>query len=338
MTKLNKLEQGQWWNKMWSVTTGCTPVSAGCQHCYANAFLKRFPAIHGPGDGPVHMHPERLDVPLKRKKPTVYFVSGMSDLLHEDVETVFLAHVADVMRRADWHTFIFLSKRPERWQEQQAEGTWRLADAFNLPNVWLGVTAENQAMADERIPLLLGTSAAHRFVSYEPALGPVDLTNIRTGPDQPMHGHPKVIWHPCGNALQKPKPTTPGYVSIVPPRWSGLDAVICGGESGPGARPMHPDWARNVRDQCAEAGVPFFFKQWGAWRPRGPADGDTRAPSNFVCSACGGRGEITNALINLHREHCDRGNVVAMIRVGKKAAGRVLDGQTHDNLPWLEAD
>jgi len=201
-----------------------------------------------PADEPfrVTLHPERLEEPLRWKKPQRVFVVSMGDLFHDDVPTKFVEDVFEVMSQCPQHTFLVLTKRPQDIQaklyEQIGTSARLLGCGDFLPNVWLGVTAENQAAADERIPLLLQTPAAKRFVSCEPLLGSVDLTRITMNVGTVGHG-------------------TIGIVDLL--AFRVLDFVICGGETGPGARPMHPDWARKLRDDCQAAKVPYFFKQWG---------------------------------------------------------------------------
>lgn len=220
-------EQGATWNPV----TGCSKVSQGCKNCYAEGIAKRFWGDRKFTD--VQCHPERLEQPLKRKKPTTYFVNSMSDLFHPDVPFEFIDMVFDVMEVSVQHTFQILTKRPKRMFEY-CEGYRNPG----FPNVWLGVSVEDQGTADERVPVLLECPAAVRFVSYEPALGPVDFSKI----PRPQHFHQQPL----------------GWDSWWPTQ---LHWIICGGESGPGARPLHPDWARGVRDQCQAAGVPFFMKQ-----------------------------------------------------------------------------
>lgn len=244
--------------KTWNPTTGCSKVSSGCKNCFAARMAKRLAGRCGypaaPHQFDVTLHPERLELPLHWKKPCKIFVDSMSDLFHEDVPTYFIAQVFAVMAIAKEHTFQILTKRPdwmpdtldevlsldvEQLQEQYcAERGWCPQD-FNwpLPNVWIGVSVEDQQTADERIPWLLKTPAAVRFVSVEPMLELVDLWKA----DYPAPGGGKQ-----------------GAVTSWP---GGLDWVICGGESGPGARLMHPDWARSLRDQCQAAGTAFFLKQ-----------------------------------------------------------------------------
>jgi protein gp37 len=189
--------------------------------------------------------------------------------------------------------------------------------AWPLPNLWLGVTAENQEQADKRIPILLQIPAAVRFVSVEPMLGPVDLTHLQ--PDDP----PVEI-----NALAG----THGVLRPHGGKNHKLDQVICGGESGPRARPMHPDWARSLRDQCVCAGVPFFFKQWGEWGPGSGFKYDKKTAAVSIC------GRVIPGNTNRKDFPDDtRGAWTYMRRVGKKAAGRELDGKTWDQRPEVKS-
>jgi protein gp37 len=226
-------------------------------------------------------------------RPRRIFVNSMSDLFHELVPDAWIDRIFAVMALCPQHTFQVLTKRPERMRDylcrrEESGPAWRRHAVWNamasideglgmpepqwpLPNVWLGVSVENQAAADERIPLLLKTPAAVRFVSAEPLLGAVDMTLAVDG--CPMRGRIEVgtydtlagsWWPALGNADAEYR----GRQEELP----HLDWVICGGESGPGARPMHPDWARSLRDQCKAASVPFFFKQWGEWARTGSVD------------------------------------------------------------------
>jgi protein gp37 len=232
----------------WNPITGCTKVSPGCAHCYAEKMAKRLKAMGRPeyqdavnGDGrwtgKITLVPERLDQPLRWRKPRMVFVNSMSDLFHEEVPDDFIIKVFARMTAFTEHTYQVLTKRPERMRDFVIQNAYGLA---NWPNIWLGTTVENQQTADERIPWLLQTPAAVRFLSCEPLLGPIDLELV--------------------NADVSP---------IDFARLHGLHWIIVGGESGSNARPMHPDWVRTLRDQAMVAGVPFFFKQWGAWQPVG---------------------------------------------------------------------
>lgn len=297
----------EWADKVWNPVVGCTPVSAGCANCYAKRIFERF--SNGKPFSQVQLHLNRLEYPFRWMKPSRVFVNSMSDLFHEDVPDEFIDHVFTVMALSWKQTFMVLTKRPERMKAYLVDrysnggfstseiikgrvsgkpGPYPMNSEFKwpLPNVWLGVTAENQRAADERIPLLLQTPAALRFVSVEPMLGPVDL------------------W--CAT-FDNPNGGKTGAVTS----WGGgLDWVICGGESGPGARSMHPNWARDLRDQCLAAEVPFFFKSWGEW-----------APIDFDQDVS--RSEISNG--------------VRLGRIGKKAAGRLLEGQEWNQFPEVKS-
>ena len=258
---------GEWWTKTWNPVTGCSPVSEGCRNCWAQRMARRLAGRCGypGGDGfAPTLHEDRLNEPLGRRKPEVYFSCGMGDLFHSDVPLEWIARVWAVMMGSQHHTYMILTKRPERAAEL-------LPRHLVLPNVWVGVSVEDQATADRRIPWLLRTPAAHRFVSYEPALGPIDLDqwiggnfslgrcDICSQPYEESYGaHSRRVNYPCPSCAEWRVST-----SFLP----ALDLVIAGGETGPGARPAHPDWFRSVRDQCAAAGVDFHFKQWGSHYP-----------------------------------------------------------------------
>src|SRR3990167_4822889 len=221
----------EWTDETWNPTTGCNKVSEGCKNCYAEVQHRRMMAMHPKKykrpflDG-AFADEASLENPLHFKKPTKFFVNSMSDLFHENISFTFIARVVRMMEDCPQHTFQVLTKRPERMLE-----FWNWFSKHALPpaeNVWLGVSCENQKAADERIPLLLQVPAAVRFLSCEPLFGEI---NIRK------------------------------YFTML----RTLHWFIAGGESGHHARPMHPDWARGLRDQCKAAGVPFFFKQWGEW-------------------------------------------------------------------------
>lgn len=233
----------EWTDATWNPVTGCAPISEGCANCYARRMARRLTGRCGypAGDGfsvAVH-HGARFTAPLRWRKPRRVFVCSMGDLFHDDVSSYEIAAVWDVMERCPQHKFQVLTKRPERMRrELSLEGGAFIPHV--TPNVWLGVTAENQARADERISILLQTPAAVRFVSVEPMLGPVDL-------------RPWLV--PLSMTADRRR-----HEQQIGGR---LDWVICGGETGPGARPMNPSWAMDLSAQCAAAGVPFFFKKWG---------------------------------------------------------------------------
>lgn len=312
----------QWTDYSWNPVTGCTPVSEGCRNCYARRIAHRLsqnPAVphRERYEGfRVSCWPERLEEPLRLRKPRRVFVSSMGDLFHEDVSDEFICRVFAVIALTPVkHKFLILTKRPHRMREfilglPQRDETFRLwvraGGEWPLSNLWLGVTAENQARADERIPILLQIPAAVRFVSCEPLLGPVDIYKYLDIYDPPT--------------LSNPDGYNPDKVL--------LDWVICGGETGPGARPMHPDWVRSLRDQCQAAGVPFFFKSWGEWacRPWSSDNGKKRE----LC--LGMDGTSVYAQVG-HMMGFRKPGEALMVRVGKKAAGRLLDGQIWDQRP-----
>jgi protein gp37 len=252
----------EWTGETWNPTTGCDKVSEGCRSCYALTLagrLKRMgqakyqrdgdPRTSGPGFG-LTLHPDALDIPLRRKKPTTWFVDSMSDLFHPMVPDEFICDVFTTMGRAGQHTFQVLTKRPQRMADLVGRICWHdvkyplgwwvepadmsMASAYlcgdegeePLPNVWLGTSIENDRYI-WRADHLRQTPAAVRFLSLEPLLGPVPSLNL-----------------------------------------DGIHWVITGGESGPNARPIEADWVRDIRDRCQEAGVAFFHKQWGGWTPK----------------------------------------------------------------------
>jgi protein gp37 len=192
--------------------------------------------------GHVKCLPHKLDEPLHWKKPRRVFVDSMSDLFHEDVPDEFIWDVLDIIEEASWHTFIVLTKRPERMYDVLSHPD--LVCEGMYPNLWLGVSVEDQKTADERIPWLLKTPAAVRVVSVEPMLGGINLDSYL---------YPKIIgWQSESGPYESP---------IYDPDYPRVDWVICGCESGPGARPFDIAWARDLKDQCVNAGVPFFYKQ-----------------------------------------------------------------------------
>ena len=220
----------EWTEATWNPVTGCTKVSPGCAHCYAETFAERFRGV--PGHPYEHgfdlqLRPERLEQPLDWRHPRLVFVNSMSDLFHESIPVSFVRKTFKVMRKAHWHTFQILTKRSQRMLELAPHLRWS-------DNVWMGVSVENQRWMD-RVDDLRKVPAKVRFLSCEPLLGPLDLD------------------------------------------LKGISWVIVGGESGARARPIDPQWVRQIREQCQAAGVPFFFKQWGAFNEAGVRVGKGRA-------------------------------------------------------------
>jgi len=324
----------EWTEATWNPIRGCSRVSAGCVHCYAERQAARFSGPgepyeglldHGHWNGTVRVVHAHLDDPLRWKRPRRIFVNSMSDLFHETLAFEDIARIFGVMAAAPRHTFQILTKRPARmveffaWLKGKGDEPYpidqvrvgeRMAvltakfDMVNLqerfgpwplPNVWIGVSVESQQAADERIPLLVETPAAIRWVSMEPLLGPVDLA-------QNLPGERMLRW--------------------VRPMVKMLDWVVVGGESGPEARPMHPFWARDLRDQCAAAQAAFLFKQWGEWAPAMgdlywyPLDGGPAFPIRGDGAGCYAFGDGYGA-----------------VRIGKAKAGRLLDGVEHLGYP-----
>lgn len=354
----------QWTDSTWNPVRGCTRISTGCggPHkeggCYAEKLAARFSdpgqPYHGFAErtkdggrwtGKVELIEDVLTLPLRWKKPRKIFVNSMSDLFHEKLSDEAIDKIFAVMALCPQHTFQVLTKRAERMREYMTtpyrhdnigDHMMEIGDiqpgfkcvAWPFSNVWLGVSCERQQEADERIPLLLQTSAAVRFVSCEPLLGPLDL--YHGDPDPRLGGHYATKtyigdWWPAG--------APPGV-----PSTHGLDWVIAGGESGPNARPAHPDWFRSLRDQCLAADVAFFFKQFGEFCPAPPLEPASHAifpdGSAFRAGHVMGATDIDAATSRAVAKLAKSGAQYARItRVGKKRAGRILDGREHNSFP-----
>lgn len=319
----------EWTDATWNPVTGCTKVSAGCKHCYAErnwGRLQHLPAYAGRAFTDVATHADRLDQPIRWAKRRMIFVNSVSDLFHPAVPDDFIDSVFGIMwaclygrNEQDGHVFQVLTKRADRMRDYMStdrreawaraavhhgggidpDGIYDQVLSFEGPHprIWLGVSVEDQAAADERIPMLLQTPAAVRWISAEPLLGPVSLRLERLG-----------HWNALAIKSNQPWATT------------RLHWVVVGGESGPKARPMHPAWARSLRDQCAAAAVPFLFKQWGEWQPV--------HPSGASIPGCGTTPQREPAFRFAHDHY--------FTKVGKKLAGRLLDGVLHDGYPTFE--
>lgn len=342
----------EWTDKSWNPIRGCSVVSEGCRNCYAMQVAARFsgddPKTGKPlaykglayrnesgahWTGEVKLIESHLDDPLRWRKPARIFVNSMSDLFHESIPDEWIDRVFAVMALAPRHTFQILTKRPQRMSEYLDErrniesavaafedGARRaghteevqcqisnsmysvLGDGLNvgwpMRNVWLGVSVEDQKTADERIPFLLETPAAVRWLSVEPLLGPIELSDVTKRSD----------------AVRR----------LGKGSFDGIHWVVVGGESGPKARPMNPEWARSLREQCTAAGVPFFFKQHGEW-----IDEDNLDSAHLMAPQQADPEEYFNSHLfdTTHFSY----------RVGKKAAGRMLDGRTWDQFPTVNA-
>jgi len=279
----------EWTDATWNPVTGCTKVSPGCDHCYAETFAERWrgtPGHYFEGGFDLQLRPEKLDQPLRWKRPRRIFVNSMSDVFHEDIDDEYIAQIFAIMSLATQHTFQLLTKRHGRmrsllkrakdWDPKTRISWLGVVDNYReayrpgcgdfqwpLPNVWLGVSAEDQRWADIRVPALLDTPAAVRFVSAEPLLGPIDFTCHLNG-----------ICSFCGGSGIGARSASIGGAKYGPTDCyhcgrgdrppPALDWVIAGGESGHGARLMDLEWVRVIRDQCDEAGAAFLYKQQGS--------------------------------------------------------------------------
>lgn len=317
----------EWTDKTWNPIVGCSMVSPGCANCYAETMSKRLAAMarsdialakdpgrkeaylhvlneKGRWNGHVELVPAALADPLGWRKPARVFVNSMSDLFHRDVPFEYIDRVFAVMALCEQHTFQVLTKRPERMVEyvlarsdsmeiyraamslliqNRLDRTVGEETRFPLSNVWLGTSVEDQQRADERIPHLLKCPAAVRFLSCEPLLGPLEFSDATRRADAISQLGKKAL--------------------------TGIGWVIVGGESGPSARPMHPDWARSIRDQCVAAGAAFHFKQWGNWYP------DDRPYGGYA-----------------NQRRLDDATLMTNYG-GKHVAGRTLDGREWDQFP-----
>lgn len=241
----------EWAEETWNPITGCTPISEGCQNCYARRMAKRLAGRCGyPFENPfkVTLHPDKLEQPLRWKKPRMIFVCSMGDLFHEDVPDQIIGQVWHYATMAKQHTYLFLTKRPDRMKDIFTRIANTYPNQYPAPNIWLGVTAENQARADERIPITLQIPAAVRFVSVEPMLGPIRLQRdwlMCPGGAEYGHGMSLTRVHAGGCCDRHPR----------------IHWVICGSESGPNRRKTKIEWIRDLREQCISANVPFFLKQ-----------------------------------------------------------------------------
>jgi protein gp37 len=350
----------EWTDATWNPITGCSLVSPGCTNCYAMGLAGTRLAHHwsrigltraskaGPvWTGEVRLNEEWLDQPLRWRKPRRIFVCAHGDLFHESVPNPWIDRVFAVMALTPQHTYQVLTKRAARmrayvsdpvtprriydivcdfWLEEAANviliarpeharhappGRQVLLGRWPLPNVWKGVSAEDQDRADERVPELLATPAAVRFVSAEPLLGPIDFRDITV---------PQKVGTWQVNALECDCPPDEDTQLAG----ATLDQIIVGGENGP--RPMHPDWVRAIRDQCAPAGTAFFLKQWGTHLPVVTEDiGD-----GLVCHEAGA---ASPAFQSTRKYPIVTAHGHEFWQVGKKLAGRLLDGVEHSAMP-----
>lgn len=340
------IQNGRYWDQGVQLISGCTEVSGGCEHCWSRGMQGRFPATNhlvrdGRWTGRVKCHGERLDRILRAKKPRVWAV--WNDLFHPVVPEHFIARVIWTMEQKPEHTFLVLTKRPQRMPEI-------LKYHYPFPkNIWLGTSVENHAAADERIPWLL-KCPGKRFVSIEPMLGPVDLTRIKWAEIPINRKYYESMGVPAPDNMWS---TNNALISRPADAWNsgkaGIHQVILGGETGHGARPMHPDWPRKVRDDCENAGVPFFFKGWGEYYTNTlnmmSDERVFRMFNSYSHAAAKGATWINGGVcVDVDGRDCRIGKdfmdarypVAVMHRVGRNRSGRKLDGRTHDELAWGE--
>ena len=351
----------EWTDATWNIVTGCSVVSPGCTNCYAMRLagtrLKHHPSRKGltrdtragpVWTGEVRFNAQWLEQPLRWKKPRMIFVAAHGDLFADGVTDNQLDQIFAVMAFCSWHIFQVLTKRPERMREYLLGR--RARAGRTLPNAWLGVSVEDEPRAEERIPVLLETPASLHWVSNEPSLGPINWKR----------------WLPAGRRARRP-----GGEEFIAPHfymtkcehcgWAGsselcgvdswgddsdvycpncqrsiladelekIGWIVAGGENGP--RSMHPDWARAARDQAAIADVPFLFKQWGSWKPSTPAEADANPRSGWLSI----KGRVDRAV--KASELYPEAGAAFVEHVGKKAAGRLLDGVEHNGFPPLPA-
>lgn len=296
----------EWTEDVWNPLTGCTRIGAGCKHCYAERMSKRLIAMgreeyagtvdeKGHWTGKINLLPERLNDPISWKKPRRIFVNSMSDLFHKDVPQSFINQVVQVMQNAPQHTYLVLTKRYDR-------PFMALYPQDASPQIYIGFSICNQADADKALEYLrmVDRDGRNTWVSYEPALGPIN--------------------------------------------WSGFEFIkwmVCGGESGPQARPMHPSWAGWTRNWCKINKIPFFFKQWGEWMPVADLYSDDGSDKAFEYMDHWVAQVEPNGYIPVMSKFNEEGwckyqpcpGSWFMAKVGKKRAGRLLDGEVWDQYP-----
>lgn len=350
----------QWAEETWNPTVGCSKVSSGCEHCYAIRMANRLQSNPKTKDlykgtvtktkggklnwtGKINLNYEALQIPSKWKKPRRIFVGSMSDIFHPKVSFSDRLSIWIEMMLNNHHNYLVLTKRPEIAKSflERLYGINSKRESFFQPNrfnhVWIGTSVENQEQADKRIPELLQIPAAVRFLSCEPLLGEINLRRISLNGD--IQTSINVL-----NGRSRFSKDIPDYPHVI-------DWVIAGGESGPGARPLHPDWLRSLRDQCLRYQTPFFFKQWGDYVPFQ----DTYPPYVEACSSgelhdrhtisftengdpsiggkwAGHRFMSIDDTMSYHMNEPDRLDV-NYLKVGKHKAGRLLDGKEHNEYP-----
>ncbi|MDR1660639.1 MAG: phage Gp37/Gp68 family protein [Desulfovibrio sp.] len=338
----------EWCDFTINPVVGCSHCSPGCDNCYAERFAARLvqhpnPAISGKysavvgadgkWNGKIYSDARDMKIPsAKRVGPKRIFIGSMCDMFHPSLSWVARDHILYTIGQHPAHTFIFLTKRAELMQEAMSRPKYLTDDGQPLPNLWLGVTVCNQQEANEKIPILLQTPAAKRGVCVEPMLGPVDLEAVSFTHSPGFFGS-ALRWHHLPHCRRAE--LADGAV------YPHLDWVIAGGESGPGARPMHPNWVRSLRDQCQEAGVPFFFKGWGEYITVESIGRDDRyedIPLRLRSSGIDVKSILKKKGGYLKKGTKDWCEIAPGLRgqacpVGKRRAGRLLDGREWNEAP-----
>lgn len=325
-----------WCEKTWVPYTGCDKCSPGCENCYALNMSWRH--SHNPKTkaayegtvkktaggkinwtGSIQENLSQADKPLRTKKPTMFFVNSMSDMFHEALSFDQIDQLFEIMSRCPQHVFQVLTKRAKHMYEYY---DWKEnRNGFNfsewpLKNVWLGVSVENQKYAEERIPNLLMCAAAVRFLSCEPLLGTLNLNSVADG----------LCVLDCLQGVRSRIYDGPGKVSVPHPK---IHQVIIGGESGPGARPMHPDWPMDIIKQCEAAGTAIYFKQWGAYKE----DQDIKEKDNICVLNNGDIVEFGISEESYTMEEWWALKPARMAKVGKHKAGNTIDGKQYLQFP-----
>jgi protein gp37 len=327
----------EWCDMTINPVVGCSHCSIGCLNCYAERFAARLAKNPKTADkyaGVVDEHGKWTgcfsypDASVFRKVPKTpkrIFVGSMTDIFHPNFPRKALWKIFSAIENAPYHTFMFLTKRADSMREyfapHRCEPYGIMSRPMEIGNLWLGVTVCNQEEADAKIPVLLSIPAAKRFVSIEPMLGEI---NFRWKP----------YFEATGETYSE-RLTRTGKISHLE-SLKEIDWVIAGGETGPGARPAHPDWFRGLRDQCREAGVPFFFKGFGDWLPIASIERGTR--KSMVANEFSWKAKQ----LYIHPDGYDvtgrengwiNANIAVVQRVGKRRAGRLLDGREWNEIP-----
>jgi len=332
MAEKSKIE---WTDSTFNPWIGCTKISPACDNCYAESWSKRFGDVEWGNHERRRTSEKTWNNPRRWQRdadawksehgrPRFVFCASLADVFDNQVPADWRADLWKLIKECDRLVWLLLTKRPQNIAKMLPDD-W----GAGYPNVWLGTTVENQEIANRNIPHLFNVSAAKRFLSIEPIVGPIDLTVIDIDGDSTMDALTAPTWEQMESEWHGTaddwKDSFEDFYGVWPgdrsgPMYRPLDWVITGGESGTNARPAHPDWYRDLRDQCVQASVPFHFKQWGEWKPlEDSSEGEWPTKTDHMCR------------FSYDGEYVDHG--YPQQRVGKKFAGRLLDGRTWDERP-----